>query len=261
MHVISRVVICIAAIASISPVSSTSAVEPIKVGLNDLVVYDPGVHERGLPSPQLITTPTGEIRVEIPPVLHIHRYFYSGDKEFQGPLINGGPTMVVARHPKTGETLYIEVVLPPGAPVIAYNSKSITYVYTDQRIEVTFSHFGFNGDRVTVSQCSGRGFARTTRDAKLHAAEKFHKCLQESQLAQAIAEVGTCGKSATVGAVSTVGCATATTIKAAGSLAKVIPGVVPLQSKYEDRFQRRYETSIEHAQRIAPKSLDVRTNR
>ena len=86
-------------------------------GLNELVVYDPGTHERGLPAVQLMPNNCGNLGVEIPPAVHVHRYYYNGDKEFQGPIIQGGPTIVVANHPDNpGCTLYIRVNLPSGAP-------------------------------------------------------------------------------------------------------------------------------------------------
>ncbi len=40
------------------------------------------------------------MKVDIAPTVHVHRYYYSGDKEIQGPIINGGPTVVVAITPK-----------------------------------------------------------------------------------------------------------------------------------------------------------------
>jgi hypothetical protein len=238
-----------------------TAVEPLKPGLNDLVVYDPGMHERGLPSPQLRPTPEGNFTVETPPAVHLHRYYYSGDKEFQGPLINGGPTMIVARHPKSGDNMYVDVVLPPGAPVVAYNSKSITYVYPDQRVEVEFSHFIFNDDKVVVHYCSGRGIGRVTRDVVTCAATKCHSRVSQSAFIQAAADVGSCGKSFAVGTAASVGDCTANTLKAAGSLAKSLPGVVMLQSKYDERFQRRYEASIDQATRKRLTDVELRTNR
>jgi hypothetical protein len=107
-------------------ISGHAKAEPNAIGLHDLVVYDPGVHQQGLPSPQFKKSGKG-LTVEIPPAVHVHRYYYSGDKEIQGPLIRGGPTVVVANHPKTGERMYIDVMLPAGAPTIVYNKSGITY--------------------------------------------------------------------------------------------------------------------------------------
>jgi len=124
--------LCFGIIAGL-PTYSTAG-EPREPGFNELIIIDPGVEENGLPAPNVVNG-----HVEIPPTLHVHPYYYSGDKEYQGPIINGGPTIVVANNPKSGEKRYVDVVLPQGAPLIAYTSKSITYIYKDRRVVITFN--------------------------------------------------------------------------------------------------------------------------
>jgi len=75
--------------------------EPRASGLNQLVVIHPGAHERGLPAVRLVPTTDGTVKVDVPRTIHVHRYYYDGDKEYQGPIIQGGPTVVVANHPKS----------------------------------------------------------------------------------------------------------------------------------------------------------------
>ena len=102
-----------------------TAAEPRVGGLDELVIYDPGNHDRGLPAIEFAESPEG-IQIEISPATHVHRFYYNGDKEYQGPLLQGGPTVVVANHPRTGKRLYIDVNLPSGAPVIVYDEDSIS---------------------------------------------------------------------------------------------------------------------------------------
>ena len=125
------------------PKFSARAADNSDAGLNNLVILDPGKHERGLPAVEVKPSPNG-LQVEVPPTVHVHRYYYSGDKIYQGPIIQGGPIVIVAKHPKTGVQMNVNAVLPPGAPRIAYTRNSITYVYPDQRVEVKFRHFPFD---------------------------------------------------------------------------------------------------------------------
>ncbi len=118
--------------------------KPRVAGFNELEVFDPGVGESRdgafFPGIQLNQTENGT-EVEIAPIVHVHRFYYNGDKEYQGPLGQGGPVIVVAKHPRTRERLYIEADLPPGAPVISYSNHSITYAYPKQRVVIKFSRW------------------------------------------------------------------------------------------------------------------------
>ena len=84
--------------------SSAIAEHNLSPGLHDIVVYDAGAHAQGLPGINFREAGDG-LKVDIPPAVHVHRYYYSGDKEIQGPIVAGGPTIVVAKHPKTGQQI------------------------------------------------------------------------------------------------------------------------------------------------------------
>jgi len=116
---------------------SAVAAEPEKPGLSELVILDPGIDETGLPAVLV----NDENEADIPPTVHVHRYYYSGDKEFVAEYIDGGLTIVKAVHPVTGVHCEVRVVLPPGVPTIAYDNNSITYVYPDRRVKICFSRF------------------------------------------------------------------------------------------------------------------------
>ena len=162
---------------------NVGAIEPRASGLNELVILDPGTHSRGLPA---VVTRPGEngLTVDIPPTVHVHRFYYSGDKEFQGPVLQGGPTTVVANHPKTGERKYINVTLPPGVPIIAHSKCAITYVYPNRRIALNFSNW--NTDKVHVKFHAGQGYARRLRDSRGKIAGAFRKEYQTSPTWQSL---------------------------------------------------------------------------
>lgn len=103
----------------------------------EIEVINPGVDS--------MNNPAIEIKdgiVDIPPVLLVHRYYYSGDRSFQGPLLPGGPSILVVNHPKTGERVYVPAQMMPGAPRVTYTKKGITYDYGKNAIML---HFGRGG--------------------------------------------------------------------------------------------------------------------
>ena len=115
----------------------------------EIEVLDPNVDPRG--NPAVITTPgpDGRILVDVPPTVLVHRYYYTGDRSFQAPLLPGGPCIVVANHPKTGERLYVPVQFPPGAPRVTYSGDAIDYDYGSQGVTINFCCLFCAGPKVT----------------------------------------------------------------------------------------------------------------
>lgn len=228
-------------------VASAVALEPTAQGLHDLVVLDPGAHERGLPAVKLDPAEDGRLTIDIPPAVHVHRYYYSGDKEIQGPIIHGGPTVVVANHPKTGERMYVDVTLPAGAPRIAYNKHGITYVYPDKRVEVMFQGLASNPHRTIVRQKSGKGFRRNVRNARQHLKKHVRESLDNSPMVQSVTETGgeasdfVHGFKVALGDLSTQGG------DALRTLSNMVPGVVYIKSLAEQEPQKDYDSLIRQA--------------
>lgn len=220
--------------------------EPIAPGLHDLVVLDPGAHERGLPAVE-IDELEGGMKIDIPPTVHVHRYFYSGDKIYQGPIINGGPTVVVANHPKTGQRMYIDVQLPAGAPRIAYNKHRITYVYTDQRVEVKFQHFPLDPSKAVVKYHHGKGWRRHVHDSRKHIKEHVKDGLANSQMVHSIKEVTTDGGKLLTGVRASLGELSTTSTDALKTLANMVPGVTYLKSLADQKPDRDYASKIRGA--------------
>ena len=238
-----KILACLFTGACIGSVNTSLTQEPVAQGLHDLVVYDPGVHERGLPSPEFVA---GE-KVDIPPAVHVHRYYYSGDKEIQGPIINGGPTVVVATHPKTGKRMYIDIVLPAGAPRIAYNKHGITYVYPNKRVSVTFQHFPFDPDKAIVKIHNGQGIGRRLQDSREHVSEHVKEGLANSPMFQSSKEATGEASDLLHGVKVTVGDLSSKGADGLKSFTNMIPGVTYLKSRAEQEPEKDYASSIKAA--------------
>jgi hypothetical protein len=213
--------------------------EPIVPGLNELVVLDPGLHERNLPPVILeeFEGVEGILRVDIPPKVHVHRYYYSGDKEFQGPIIQGGPTVVVANHPKTGEQMYVNVSLSPGAPRIAHSAHGITYVYPHQRVAIHFQQFPFDPTKAVVKYHSGQGVRRTWYQTRQHMVAATKAQFQQSAVVQSLRGTAHCGGDLVRGAGQVVARTGSRVLDGGSALIGSLPGVPALQSASEQRAE------------------------
>lgn len=227
-------------------------------GLNDLVIYLGSDHPRGIPEVEFgrITTEMGRLGIAIPPAVHVHRYYYNGNKQFQGPFIVGGPTVVVARHPRTNEQLYMEVQLPSGYPEIAYDDCTITYIYTDRRVEMKFLH-GHSGDKFAVSYLSGRGLALRLHERGRLRAEAREDARASSSFRSSLSETRTNVNDTVRGLRASTGAVFGQVTQTVGQVLSAAPGVRYLQSRGREEVTRvqedRFRTSVE---RIRGEELD-----
>jgi hypothetical protein len=113
--------------------------------IDELEILDPQVDPEGKPRALVQMGNNGFPQVDIPAKVIVHRYYYSGDRDFQGPMLQGGPTMLAVNDPTTGEQVYAETQLPPGAPRIKYRQDRIVYDYRDRSIIVCFGKPGLLG--------------------------------------------------------------------------------------------------------------------
>lgn len=126
--------ITLAAHPKSTPVSPTLEIE----------VLDPGVDPNGNPAVTLDDSDEspGDLQVEIPPTVLVLKYYYTGNRTFQGPMLPGGPSILVINHPKTGERCYLSVQMLPGAPRVNYCERSVEFDYGENAIIVVFPFFG-----------------------------------------------------------------------------------------------------------------------
>jgi hypothetical protein len=121
----------------------------------EIEVLDPNADPMGNPAVELVRPqrdpccdlscddgpPRSHYEIDIPPVVIVHRYYYTGDRSFRGPMLPGGPSIVVVNHPKTGQRCYIPVQMLPGSPTVHYSASGIEYDYGTNGIALTFGRF------------------------------------------------------------------------------------------------------------------------
>lgn len=229
-------------------------------GLDELVILDPGKHDRGLPAVDLVPSPIGT-QIDIAPTTHVHRFYYNGDKEYQGPLIQGGPTIVVATHPRTSKRMYIDVNLPSGAPIIVYDKCSITYVYQDRRVVIGFAPL--SDERASVTYLPGRGICRVKHEHIQAVKQKHVVAAQQHGLSHAVHDVGASMVKTVSGGIGTVGKVTSEGLTNVKKAVEGLPPVTQLQSIANQRAERGLREANSQAQKLNElKNPDfIKTNR
>lgn len=132
--------VCCVALLQMTPGVNAEKKAPVPA-TQEIDVILPGVSSNGIPA-VLVESEGGTASIDIPPTVLVHRYYYTGDRSFQGPYIPGGPCIVVANHPKTKCRVYADVQMLPGAPEVLYSKDIIEYRYGKSRILVSFAHDG-----------------------------------------------------------------------------------------------------------------------
>lgn len=162
----------------------------------EIEILDPNADPLSRPAVELEQGGDGNMIVNIPPTVLVHRYYFTGERSFQSQLLPGGPTMVVANHPKTGERVYIDVQMPPGAPRVTYTDHTIEYDFGDTGVSVCFGLLG----NPSVKYRSGPSIQ--SRMSKGIGLETIKDCAHTSQ--EHFRQAGARTRVMTYGAVATV---------------------------------------------------------
>lgn len=147
----------------------------------EIEVLDPNADSQGRPAVKTVDDGYGNLIVDIPPTVLVHRYYFTGERSFQAQMLPGGPSIVVVNHPKTGVRTYIDVQMPPGAPRVTYTDHSIEYDFGETGVSVVFGLFG----HPSVKYRSGLTLSRRVNrllhvdDLKKHA-QASHEHLKQS---------------------------------------------------------------------------------
>jgi hypothetical protein len=236
--------------------------EPRVAGFNDLVILDPGANPQGLPAVKVRVSADGtKTDIDIPPTIHVHRYYFSGNKEYQGPIIAGGPTVVVASNPWSGERMYIDVMLPAGAPIIAYNKDGITYTFQDRRVFITFPRLC--REKAVVTYASGRGVDRCIQETTAKVKESTAKVVQESKVVGTLKKTAKDAKDVATGVLMAVGGAGNFAIETVTKFAPMIPGIQAMQSLGQQFAERAEHEALQQGQfrQEAEATQFIKTNR
>jgi hypothetical protein len=147
----------------------------------EIEILDPNVDPMGNPAVRTTKDAAGRTVVDIPQVVLVHRYYYTGDRSFQGPMLPGGPSIIVIHHPITGERLYVQTQMLPGAPRVVYTRSSIEYDYGPQAIILKFGHHG----NPTVVYRQGTPILERLQQARDNRRDRVDKWVERAGITQA----------------------------------------------------------------------------
>jgi hypothetical protein len=192
------------------------------------------------------------LAVEIPPVALVHRYYYSGDRSFQGPMLPGGPSILVMNHPRTNERIYLDVMMLPGAPRVTYRRHSIEYDYGAQAMTITFGPHG----RPSVTYRNGVPLIVTARRATAHLGRSTSDMVQRTGIPSAGRQVAAGVKNVAETTADRVHDAGKAVVAPIVGAIKSTPLANVLTSSAEDRAAHIRDAAVQQAA-AAAKDLDA----
>jgi len=224
----------------------------------EIEVLDPNVDPQGLPTVMTRNGFPGEMQIEIPQTILVHRYYYTGDRTFQARMLPGGPCIVVVHHPRTGERLYVPVQMAPGAPKVIYTNHAIEYDFGFQTITIRFCLIGRPEVVYSHGQPFGRGFAKHA-----HASiEQTKALIERTGIPNATRKTVQVGKNITGTGVDNLREVGKAVVSPLQQVIQLIPGVTALTSSPEAQAESVRNVQIQRAvdqQKLLEGSL--RTNR
>jgi hypothetical protein len=231
----------------------------------EIEVLDPNVDPRGNPT-VLTRTLTGirgpmaegRVIVDIPPTVLVHRYYYTGDRSFQARLLPGGPCIIVASHPKTGERQYIPVQLPPGAPRVTYRADRIQYDYGVQAVTVNFCYLFCNHAKVVYRQ--GVPLTRTIEKVAVDARDATRRLIDRTDIPVCKDKLVNGAKNVALNTVDTTNTVAKRILDPATQLILMLPGAKPLTGTADPSASR--DAALRRAEQEAAQSeVFIKTNR
>lgn len=224
----------------------------------EIEVLDPQADPLGNPAIEFKCGQPGELTIDIPPVVLVHRYYYTGDRNFQGPMLPGGPSIVVINHPKTGERLYIPVQMLPGAPKVTYHKDSIRYDYGENAITIAF---GLLGNPV-VNYRNGVRLGTRAKNLVVKSAVATGALVDRTGAPEVVMDTAEQAKNLVVDAadgIHTVGTYVAIPMQ---QILSLVPFAKVLEREPQDRaYQQRQDKIRRAAEKASSDDLDLRTLR
>ena len=222
--------------------------KPTAVGAGLVVPVTPGHH--GVLGHCAPGTPGAPVQqIEVPPAVLVHKFYYTGNRSFQGPMLPGGPTIVSVSHPQTLERVYVPVTMPPGAPRVIYTADSIRYDYGPQSVTLIFGPCG--NPRVRYSQAS-EGHEAARKKIEEHRTET-RSWVQRTGVPQGLQRFKSEAKEACGAVADRLHDAGKIVVDMSTTVIQMIPGAQLLKSSPEDAAAREQE----RAQRAAEMRPDA----
>ena|GEM_PF-7094763 len=172
-------------------------------------------------------------RGDLPPI-HLHRNYFNGVKEYQGPSLPGGLTVLAAHHPESTDRSWeslktVRVVLPAGLPVIVYRRDSITYAYDDRRVMFRF-HANEECDiHIVEKRGSGRFLQRLGGRVK-GTGQRIRKRAHEVPLTESVSNNARLVRDTARGAVGIALTLASAWVDKVGQAAEALPGIKTIRS-------------------------------
>jgi len=212
----------------------------------EIEILDPNVDPMGRPAVKVspVIGPDGQARIDIPPTILVHRFYYTGDRSFQGPMLPGGPTVVVVNHPADGERVYLEIQMLPGAPRVIYTRHSIEYNYGVQSIILSFGAHG----RPKVNFRQGVSLATKARVATAQTEQATVRLIERTGAPEAGRKVYEATKNVVGTAADRVHDVGKAVITPLVKIVQIVPGVKMLMSSAEQRVQNERDSLVQRAQ-------------
>ena len=227
------------------PHAATAPVPPTQ----EIELLDPGVDPQGRPTALVRPDPLnpGLKQVEVPPTIIVHKFYYSGDRAFQGPMLPGGPMIAAFNHPKTGDRTYVNLVMPPGAPKIIYTGHTIRYDYGPQSVTI---EFGLHCGKPTVhySNATKAGdFAKHVATSTMTGTKNF---VQRTGLPQGLQRFGAGAKNVVGTAADHIHDASRMVLTPVVNGLRSLPGAQFLTSTPEQQAERARDAAARVAERL-----------
>ncbi len=226
----------------------------------EIAVLDPNADPLGRPAVQYQPGPIpGRMTVNIPETVLVHRFYYTGDRNFQAQLLPGGPCIVVVRHPRCGELLYVPVQMPPGAPRVYYSSNSIEYDFGKHGVTLRFCTL-HGQPKVEYRNCMTLTRRIEIQQAKVNAACK--EFADRSGITEANQATSAACKNVCKDTADVLGAIGRGVMRPVAQIGQLIPGAQMLQTTDEDRAIRLRDQQVKAAEKAAAsKGLSIPQNR
>jgi hypothetical protein len=252
-----RVVAAVVLVVGIGTTARTAGPKPGAAvpPTQEIEILDPGVDPRGNPAPVLRPGPVpGRQQIDLPPAVLVHRFYYTGDRTFQGPMLPGGPMIVSVNHPRTLERVYVPVTLPPGAPQVTYTSHCIRYDYGGQSVCLEFGLCG----HPKVKYCQATRVGEATRNAAVAVATGTKNFVQRTGIPEGIQRFNQGAKNAMGATADRIHDAGRAVLLPVVNVARRVPGAQLLTSSPEDKASRE-QVMLERAagRRVDPENAFV----
>ena len=214
----------------------------------EIELLDPGVDPTGKPTAIVRPVAPGVQQIDIPPTVLVHKFYYTGDRSFQGPMLPGGPMIVSVTHPKTQERVYVPVMLPPGAPRVTYTSHAIRYDFGPQSVTLAFGACG--KPNVVYSQATQAG--DRVREVAQHVSTGAHNLVDRTGIPQGAQQLAQGAKSAVGAGADRVQDAGRAVLRPVVNGLKMLPGAQLFRTSPEDQAARAREAAQRQADRLPP---------